>query len=149
MGLLMGAAAMYLFDAENGERRRTTLVRRVEWYRAEMERSIDRESGRVLDQLQGTARGAMRRLRESLISDDAVLRDIQAAMEELLPFEEAAQIRVAVHRGRVIVEGEIAVERHNRLLGKIATTPGVRGLDNRLVARGSPTYRSGAGGSVQ
>ncbi len=139
MGLLMGAAAMYLFDAENGERRRAGVARRVDQYRDEIERTIERERARVRFQLRRTARETLRRVRESLVPDAAILREIHARMEEVLPFEEAAQIHIAVQRGQVTLEGAIAEDRLNRLLGRVATAPGVRGLDNRLTVRASTT----------
>src|SRR5690349_7391019 len=54
MGLLMGAVAMYLLDAENGERRRAVLAQRVDWYRGEMERTIERERTRVQHEVERT-----------------------------------------------------------------------------------------------
>lgn len=135
LGLLMGAAAMYLLDAENGEQRRAGVARRVDQYRDEMERTLVRERERALGQVRGTAREAVRRVRESLVPDGTIRREIMARMEEVLPFEEAAQITVEVRRGRVTLEGSIAEERLNRLLGRVATVPGVRGLDNRLAVR--------------
>lgn len=139
MGLLMGAAAMYLLDAENGPQRRATLARRAEQYRDEVERTIDRESERARERLRGTAREALRRMRESVIPDHAILREINARMEDVLPFEEAAQIHITVRRGHVVLGGMITEERLNRLLGRVATVPGVRGLDNQLVVRASST----------
>lgn len=137
LGLLMGAAAMYLLDAENGEYRRAGVARRVEQYRDEVERTLDRQGERARRRLQGTAREARRRVRERLISDEAIWREINARLEEVLPFEEAALIDVEVRRGRAILEGAVAEDRLNRLLGRVATVPGVRGLDNRLVTRAS------------
>jgi osmotically-inducible protein OsmY len=139
MGLLMGAAAMYLFDAENGERRRASVARRVDQYRYEIERTIERERTRVRFQVGRTARETLRRMRESLVPDAAILREIHGRMEEVLSFEEAAQIHVTVQRGQVTLEGAIAEDRLNRLLGRVATAPGVRGLDNRLIVHTSTT----------
>lgn len=137
MGLLMGAAAMYLLDAENGERRRAAVARRVDQYRDEVERTIDRERAQVREQLRGTTREALRRVRERFVSDEEIRREIIIRMEDVLPFEEAGMIQVAVRRGHVTLEGSIAEDRLNRLLGRVATAPGVRGLDNRLTVRAS------------
>src|SRR5579884_2163446 len=82
MGLLMGAAAMYLFDAENGERRRASVARRVDQYRYEIEQTIERERTRVRFQLRRTARETLRRVRESMVPDTVILREIHARMEE-------------------------------------------------------------------
>lgn len=139
MGLLMGAAAMYLLDAENGERRRAGLVRRVDWYRDEVERTIERERVRMQREVDKTVRTVLRRVRESMVPDQAIAREINARLEDILPFEEAARIHVTVRRGLVTLEGAITEDRLNRLLGHIATVPGVRGLDNRLVVRASTT----------
>jgi len=144
LGLLMGAAAMYLLDAENGEHRRASVARRMEQYRDEMEQTIDREGERALERLRGTARKTVWRVREGLVSDDEIRRAIYARMEDVLPFEEAALIQVSVWRGHVTLEGKIAEDRLNRLLGRVATVPGVRGLDNRLAMRAAPTEQSGA-----
>lgn len=135
LGLLMGAAAMYLLDAENGEQRRAGVARRVDQYRDEMERTLVRERERALGQVRGTAREAVRRVRESLVPDGTIRREIMARMEEVLPFEEAALITVEVRRGRVTLDGSVGEDRLNRLLGRVATVPGVRGLDNRLTVR--------------
>jgi osmotically-inducible protein OsmY len=137
LGLLIGAAAMYLLDAESGAHRRASVVRRVEQYRDEMERTIERERERARTRVQGTAREALRRVRELMVPDETIRRTINARMEEVLPFEEAAQIHITVRRGHVILAGSIAEDRLNRLLGRVATVPGVRGLDNRLVVRAS------------
>ena len=139
MGLLMGAAAMYLLDAENGERRRAAVARRVEQYRAEVERTLDRETTQARERLRGTTRAALWRVRERFVSDEEIAREITARMEEVLPFEEAGLIQVTVRRGHVVLEGSIAEERLNRLLGRVATLPGVRGLENRLTVRASST----------
>jgi osmotically-inducible protein OsmY len=148
LGLLMGMAAMYLLDAEHGEERRARVVRRVQQYRDEVEQTIDREGWRAWTQLRGTARAALRGVRERLISDETIHREIQARLEDVLPFEEAAQLHVAVRRGSVLLEGTIAQDRLNRLLGHVATVPGVRRLDNRLVVQASTTSREGHGGAA-
>jgi osmotically-inducible protein OsmY len=86
-------------------------------------------------------------VRERLIPDETIRREIQARLEDVLPFEEAAQLHVAVRRGRVLLEGTIAQDRLNRLLGQVATVPGVRGLDNRLVVQ-APGSRQGGHGDA-
>lgn len=143
MGLLMGAAAMYLLDRENGERRRVLLTRRVEQYRDDVDRTIDREGERAKERLRGTARETMRRVRESMVSDDTIRREINTRVESVLPFEEAARIHVAVRRGRVTLDGDITEEHLNRVLGHVATVAGVRGLDNGLVVRASTARSQG------
>jgi osmotically-inducible protein OsmY len=141
----MGMAAMYLLDAEHGEARRAGVARRVQQYRDEVERTLEREGERAWAQLRGSAHAALRGVRERLIPDATVRREIQARLEDVLPFEEAAQLHVAVRRGRVRLEGPIASDRLNRLLGRVATVPGVRGLDNRLVVQAPRTRRGGQG----
>ena len=148
LGLLMGMAAMYLLDAEHGEARRAGVARRVQQYRDEVERTIDREGERARARLRGTAQAALRGVRERLIPDETIRREIQARLEDVLPFEEAAQLHVAVRRGSVLLEGTIAQDRLNRLLGRVATVPGVRGLDNRLVVQAPTTRRGGHGGAA-
>ena len=148
LGLLMGAAAMYLLDAEHGEERRAGVVRRVQQYRDEVERTIDREGERAWAHLRGTAHAALRGVRERLIPDETIRREIQARLEDVLLFEEAAQLHVAVRRGGVLLEGTIAQDRLNRLLGRVATVPGVRRLDNRLVVQAPTTRRGGHGGAA-
>jgi osmotically-inducible protein OsmY len=135
LGLLMGAAAMYLLDAENGEQRRATVTRRVSEYRNEVERTLDRESERAISRVRGTAREVLWRVRSSMVPDRTILREINARIEEIMPFEEAGQVFISVERGRVLLEGSIAEERLNRLLAHVATVPGVRGLDNHLSVR--------------
>lgn len=141
LGLLMGAAAMYLLDAENGEQRRATVTRRVTEYRNEVERTLDRESERAISRVRGTAMEVLWRVRVSMVSDGAILREINARLEDIMPFEEAGQIFISVRRGRVLLEGSIAEERLNRLLAHVATVPGVRGMDNRLSVRSSSGSR--------
>ena len=148
LGLLMGMAAMYLLDAEHGEERRAGVARRVYQYRDEVERTIDREGERARAHLRGTAHAALRGVRERLIPDETIRREIQARLEDVLPFEEAAQLHVAVRRGSVLLEGTIAEDCLNRLLGHVATVPGVRGLDNRLVVQAPTTRRGGHGGAA-
>jgi len=137
----MGVAAMYLLDAEHGEERRAGVARRVHQYRDEMERTIDREGERAREHLRGTAHAALRGVRERLIPDETIRRAIHARLEDVLQFEEAAQLQVAVRRGRVLLEGTIAEDRLNRLLGRVATVPGVRRLDNQLVVQAPTTNR--------
>ncbi|HKO25166.1 MAG TPA: BON domain-containing protein [Chloroflexota bacterium] len=148
LGLLMGMAAMYLLDAEHGEARRAGVARRVQQYRDEVERTLEREGERAWAQLRGTTHAALRGVRERLIPDATIRREIQARLEDVLPFEEAAQLHVAVQRGRVLLEGPIAPDRLNRLLGHVATVPGVRGLDNRLIVQAPGTRRGGQGGGA-
>jgi osmotically-inducible protein OsmY len=144
----MGMAAMYLLDAEHGEARRAGVARRVQQYRDEVERTLEREGERAWAQLRGSAHAALRGVRERLIPDATIRREIQARLEDVLPFEEAAQLHVAVRRGRVRLEGPIAPDRLNRLLGRVATVPGVRGLDNRLVVQAPGPRRGGHGGAA-
>ena len=148
LGLLMGVAAMYLLDAEHGEERRAGVARRVQQYRDEVERTIDREGERARAHLRGTAHAALRGVRERMIPDATIRREIHARMEDVLLFEEAAQLQVAVRRGHVLLEGTIAEDRLNRLLGRVATVPGVRRLDNRLVVQAPTTSRWGDGGAA-
>ena len=148
LGLLMGVAAMYLLDAQHGAERRAGVTRRVQQYRDEVERTIDREGERARTHLRSTVHAALRGVRERLIPDETIRREIQARLEDVLPFEEAAQLHVAVRRGGVLLEGTIAQERLNRLLGRVATVPGVRRLDNRLIVQAPTTRRGGHGGAA-
>jgi len=148
LGLLMGVAAMYLLDAEHGEERRAGVARRVHQYRDEVERTIDREGERAWAHLRGTAHAALRGVRERLVPDETIRREIHARLVDVLLFEEAAQLHVAVRRGSVLLEGTIAEDRLNRLLGRVATVPGVRRLDNRLVVQAPTTRRGGHGGAA-
>ena len=60
LGLLMGMATMYLLDAKHGEERRAGVARRVQQYRDEVERTIDREGERARARLRGTTHAVLR-----------------------------------------------------------------------------------------
>jgi hypothetical protein len=48
----------------------------------------------------------------------------------------------------VLLEGTISEDRLIRVLGRVATVPGVRRLDNRLVIQVPTTRRGGHGGAA-
>jgi hypothetical protein len=54
-------------------------------YRDEVERTIDREGERTWAQLRGAAHTALRSVRERLISDETIRREIQAHLPRDLP----------------------------------------------------------------
>jgi hypothetical protein len=72
------------------------------------------------------------------VVDDAVLVErIRSHMGHLLSHAETRRIEVAVQDGQVALSGHVVASHVNRVLGHVATVPGVHGLVTKLTVHPS------------
>lgn len=132
-GLVLGAAAMYVFDPDKGRRRRAVVGDRVASVALDARRAL-RAAGRdTAHRLTGLRARARHLLTDEPVPDDLQLIErVRARMGRLVSHPHA--IQVGAYRGRVTLSGPVLRHEVPRLLDAIRTVWGVNAVDNRLVA---------------
>ncbi len=150
VGVVGGAAVMYLFDPERGKRRRALL-------RDQADSAFDE----VSDSLEGRARDAVNRVENAVhdaqpgqaqnagVSDFTLQTRVQAQLGHYVA--DPGAISVAVNGGNVILGGKIHAREAQPLIERVRTIPGVKSVENRLELHDSgenvPNPQAGSNGN--
>lgn len=144
--LSLGAAMMYFFDPRSGRRRRA-LVRDQLLHFARLAGRAQRVAARDLaNRASGAWAEAARALRPESASDAEVAERVRAKLGRYVSHPHA--LRVAVRDGSVTLSGPILEREVKDLLHCVRRVPGVREIEDRLVAHKQPGRISALQGGV-
>jgi osmotically-inducible protein OsmY len=134
LGVCLGAALMYLFDADSGRRRRALARDRAVRALHRGSRTVkatSRAARRVLHR-SGAAAGSRWRLRRAAeeVADEVLQQRVRAALGHLAGHPALIEVRVA--EGEVTLSGPVLEREAKRLLRRLRKVPGVRAVSNRL-----------------
>lgn len=146
LGALVGAAIAYLFDPQNGRRRRALLRDRSSAFVRQGGRETAQAGRAVAAEAQGVAQKARHLKEESKEFDDATLA--QKVQSEVFRDADApkGQVNVNAEDGIVVLRGEVErPELIDELVERTRKVQGVRDVQNLLHLPGTPAPTSERG----
>jgi osmotically-inducible protein OsmY len=131
-GIGLGAALMYMFDADNGRRRRALASDQTGRALRRGGRAVKAMARDLSQRALGVAAGAKARLRRAAeeVPDSLLLERVRAALGHLV--SNPGALEVLAEEGRVTLSGPVLKREANRLLRKTRRIPGVRSVASRL-----------------
>jgi osmotically-inducible protein OsmY len=135
----LGAALMFLFDPDNGKRRRALLRDKSVHYARKAQETEEALVRQTLHHVQGALATLRGRFTPPEPVDDAVLTErVRAALGHVVP--DANAIDVRVRDGCVILKGPVLPEEIGEIVACTERVRGVQQVENRL----SPNAVAGA-----
>jgi osmotically-inducible protein OsmY len=137
----LGAALMYLFDPDNGRRRRAVLKDKSVSYARELQAREDALVRQTLHHVQGALATIRGRVTPAEPVDDDVLTErVRAALGHVIP--DAKAIEVKVRDGCVILKGPVIPEEIEEIVACAERVRGVQQVENRLSPNPGPVTSS-------
>jgi osmotically-inducible protein OsmY len=127
----LGAGLMYLFDPDNGRRRRAALRDKSGSYVRRMRETEEILARRTLHQVQGALATIRNRMMPPEPVEDGVLIErVRAALGHVIP--DPLAIDVKVRDGCVTLKGPVVPDEVGEIVACAERVRGVRAVDNRL-----------------
>jgi hypothetical protein len=136
-GMLVGMGMTYLMDPDAGRRHRALLRDKMTHYRRVAERLFERKGRNLTQRVRGMVLERTMHAQNEVVDDAVLVERIRSHMGHLLSHIETRRIDVAVQDGQVILSGHVVASHVNRVLGHVATVPGVHGLVTKLTVHPS------------
>jgi osmotically-inducible protein OsmY len=141
-GFAVGAFAMYMFDPEEGRRRRALVRDKAASAGHDAERLARGASRHAANQLRGAAAEAQSHMRNAPVSDSQLHERIRSQLGRLV--DQPGTLQVKVDNGHVTLSGSAKPGEIQSLLAAVSAMQGVEGVDNRLSAGTQPSPGGGA-----
>lgn len=129
-GLALGAALMYLFDPDRGNRRRKLLLDQLNSWLSQSDDALGKTGRDLRNRTRGLMTETGARLTEGTPDDVVVVERVRSAMGRVVSHPHA--IEVAAENGRVTLRGPILAHEVDDLLSTVSAVRGVSGIDNWL-----------------
>jgi BON domain len=136
-GMLAGMGMMYLMDRDTGRRHRALVRDQMTHYRRIAERLFERKGRKLTHRVRGIVLERTKHAHDGVVDDAVLVERIRSHMGHLLSHAETRWIEVAVQDGQVALSGHVVASHVNRVLGHVATVPGVHGLVTKLTVHPS------------
>jgi hypothetical protein len=136
-GMLAGMGMMYLMDRVADRRHRALLRDKMTHYRRVAERLLERKGRKLTHRVRGMFLERTAHAHDGIVDDAVLVERIRSHMGHLLSHAETRRIEVAVQDGQVTLSGHVVASHINRVLGHVATVPGVHGLVTKLTVHPS------------
>ncbi len=133
IGLLGGAALMYLFDPERGASRRAMLRDEVNTAVSEATELVEEATHQVSERAQEIAAEAKGRLEHEIASDEALAAHVRSEISHA-----AGAVEVAAKQGVVTLSGTLTAREVQALIARVRSIPGVHSVENRLEVHDAP-----------
>ena len=133
LGVALAAGAMYMFDPDNGHRRRVLLRDRCARTAKRLELRTRDARHEVSHQVHDLASKARTQLARRKMSDKALLKQARAAIARASSHPE--MIASTVHDGHVYLRGDVLTYEHQHLLDEMRSLEGVRVITDHLTIR--------------
>jgi hypothetical protein len=131
LGVGLGVTLMYLFDADNGRRRRALARDRAAHALRRGGRGLTAATRHLSQRARGLAFGARARLRRREEVPDAVLQErVRAVLGHAATHPAAIEVEAA--GGLVTLSGPVLAKEARRVLRKVRGVPGVHSVASRL-----------------
>ncbi|HEU5439669.1 MAG TPA: SRPBCC family protein [Ktedonobacterales bacterium] len=128
----LGAAAMYLFDPERGERRRALLRDKLTRLANVSDRALNKVSDDLANRLQGAAAEFQSLGRDGSASDDVIVARVRSQLGRVCAHPGA--IEVTAQGGRVTLSGDVLADEAEVVVARVGAVRGVQSVTNRLHA---------------
>lgn len=133
----VGAALMFLFDPDNGKRRRALLKDKSVHYARKAQETEDALVRQTLHHVQGALATIRGRITPSEPVDDTVLTErVRAALGHVVP--DANAIDVKVRDGCVTLKGPVTQDEMGEIVACAQRVRGVQQVENRLSPNSAP-----------
>lgn len=132
LGAALGAGVMYLLDPVDGRRRRALARDKMNRYGRQAGRAGARTGRDLWNRTRGTAYETSKRLRRERVPDGVLVDRVRSEMGHVV--HDPTSVTVTCRGGHVTLAGEVRNEELTRLLERVASTPGVSGVENQLRA---------------
>ncbi|MCC6802592.1 MAG: hypothetical protein IT319_06890 [Anaerolineae bacterium] len=136
IGLVGGAALMYLFDPILGRRRRALLRDQMNKAANSTSDAVDDFSHDARNRAMGAAHEAKKRFENEAVPDENLVARVRAEMGHIVSHPGA--VEVAANAGTITFSGDILSTEVPALLAKVRLIPGVRAVENHLRTHESP-----------
>jgi BON domain len=136
-GMLAGMGMMYLMDRIADRRHRALLRDKITHHRRVAERLLERKGRTLTHRVRGMVLERTAHAHDEVVDDAVLVERIRSHMGHLLSHAETRRIEVAVQDGQVALSGHVVASHVNRVLGHLATVPGVHGLVTKLTVHPS------------
>jgi len=136
-GMLTGMGMMYLMDRVADRRHRALLRDKMTHYRRVAERLLERKGRNLTHRVRGIVLERTAHAHDGIVDDAVLVERIRSHMGHLLSHAETRRLQVAVQDGQVALSGHVVASHINRVLGHVATVPGVHGLVTKLTVHPS------------
>lgn len=130
LGAVIGAGVMYLLDPADGRRRRALARDKMNRYSRQAGRVTTRTGRDVWNRTRGTAYETTRKLKKERVPDGVLVDRVRSEMGHVV--HDPSNVVVTCRGGHVTLAGEIPEPEMDRLLERVAATPGVAGVENQL-----------------
>jgi BON domain-containing protein len=135
-GLSIGAALMYLFDPERGNRRRALLRDKLLHVTHSAGDKLEVKSRDASNRLQGLVAKTKSLRKTRPVSDDVLAERVRSRIGHVV--SHPGSIDVSVKDGRVTLAGPALTRELDPLLGEVERMRGVAGVENRLELHEDP-----------
>jgi osmotically-inducible protein OsmY len=143
-GLGVGAALMYLFDPERGNRRRALLRDKISHVAHSTGEKVDVKSRDAGNRLHGLLARTRSLFTKERVPDTVVAERVRSRMGHVV--SHPGSVDVTVKDGRVTLAGPALTRELDPLLGEVEHVHGVTGIENRLELHEEPGNVSGLQG---
>ncbi|MGE0406472.1 MAG: hypothetical protein AB7O65_09240 [Candidatus Korobacteraceae bacterium] len=128
-GAAIGAMAMYIFDAQNGRRRRALARDRAFHILKELQWSARRKAQDLRKRTVGSVLEMRSQIRDSqeLIDDDVLEQRVRAQVGHVVSHPGALEVRA--DSGRVMIRGPVLLGERKKIEHRMSQTRGVRECD--------------------
>jgi len=140
----LGAALMYLFDPQQGRRRRHQL-RDKATHTLKVERDLLGKAGRDVSNRARGVKAVLSSHQDQDLSDEVVAERVRARLGRTV--SHPGSIEVDVHGGVATLRGPVLADEVKRLRRKLMRVPGVRQVDSRLEIHGRDDRHPGLQGT--
>jgi osmotically-inducible protein OsmY len=131
-GAVIGAGVMYLLDPADGRRRRALARDKMNRYGRKAGRATTRTGRDLWNRTRGTAYETTKRFKGERVPDGVLVDRVRSEMGHVV--HDPSHVVVTCRGGHVTLAGEIPEPEMDRLLQRVAATPGVAGVENQLRA---------------
>jgi uncharacterized membrane protein/CBS domain-containing protein len=129
-GLALGAALMYLFDPDRGNRRRKLLLDQVNSFLSQSDDALGKTGRDLRNRTRGLMAETSARLTGEEPDDVVLVERVRSAMGRVISHR--STIEVTAENGRVTLRGPILAHEVDDLLSTVAAVRGVSSTDNQL-----------------
>lgn len=132
LGAAIGAGVMYLLDPADGRRRRALARDKMNSYGRKAGRATSRTGRDLWNRTRGTAYETTKRFKGERVPDGVLVDRVRSEMGHVV--HDPHGVVVTCRGGHVTLAGDVPETEMNRLLERVAATPGVSGVENQLRA---------------
>lgn len=136
IGAAIGAAIMYLFDPEHGDRRRAVARDKLTTYTNTAREGLGNTMQQLQNRSSGTFAGLQNRLSGATPSDAALASRVRTELGRVVSHPGAVDI--TVQDGQVVLRGPILASEVDQAISSARLVPGVSGVVNQMDVHMTP-----------